>query len=215
MLKNAICSGKRTAALIVPIVWRPVHGRYHQEEIYSKLTNPIKNQKNLHNRKGAKLMTIDLDKVDFLIERQGKDEKALIQAMLAIQEEFHFLPPEALDRISEKLNVSMIRIRQVAAFYKVFSLEPRGKHIITVCKGTACHVRGSNMLVDQVDRVLKIAPGETTEDLQFTLEEVNCLGCCAIGPVMTVDNKYYGNMSVSKVERVLKKYMEKEAVPND
>ena len=160
-------------------------------------------------------MTIDLDKVDFLIERQGKDEKALIQAMLAIQEEFHFLPPEALDRISEKLNVSMIRIRQVAAFYKVFSLEPRGKHIITVCKGTACHVRGSNMLVDQVDRVLKIAPGETTEDLQFTLEEVNCLGCCAIGPVMTVDNKYYGNMSVSKVERVLKKYMEKEAVPND
>lgn len=160
-------------------------------------------------------MTIDLDKVDFLIEQQGKNENALIQAMLAIQEEFHYLPPEALDRISEKLNVPMIRIYQVAAFYKVFSLEPRGKHIITVCKGTACHVRGSNMLVDQVDRVLKIGPGETTEDLQFTLEEVNCLGCCAIGPVMMVDNKYYGNMSVSKVERTLKKYMEKEAVTND
>ncbi len=160
-------------------------------------------------------MTIDFEKADLLIDQHGKSEKDLIQVMLAIQEEFNFLPSEILERISEKLDVSMIRIYQVAAFYKFFNLEERGKHIITVCKGTACHVRGSNMLVDQVDRVLKIRPGETTEDMQFTIEEVNCLGCCAIGPVMTVDNKYYGNMSVSKVERVLNKYMEKEVVTND
>jgi NADH-quinone oxidoreductase subunit E len=158
---------------------------------------------------------MDINNVETIIDRHGKDEKALIQAMLAVQEEFHYLPEEALKLISEKLNVPMIRIYQVAAFYKVFSLDPRGKHIITVCKGTACHVRGSNMLVDQVDRVLKIRPGETTKDLEFTLEEVNCLGCCAIGPVMTVDNKYYGNMSVSKVERMINKYIEKEVVAND
>jgi len=160
-------------------------------------------------------MTMEINNIETIIDRHGKDEKALIQAMLAVQEEFHYLPEEALKLLSEKLNVPMIRIYQVAAFYKVFSLEPRGKHIITVCKGTACHVRGSNMLVDQVDRVLKIKPGETTKDLEFTLEEVNCLGCCAIGPVMTVDNKYYGNMSVSKVERMINKYIEKEVVAND
>jgi NADH-quinone oxidoreductase subunit E len=158
---------------------------------------------------------MEINNIETIIDRHGKDEKALIQAMLAVQEEFHYLPEEALKLLSEKLNVPMIRIYQVAAFYKVFSLEPRGKHIITVCKGTACHVRGSNMLVDQVDRVLKIKPGETTKDLEFTLEEVNCLGCCAIGPVMTVDNKYYGNMSVSKVERMINKYIEKEVVAND
>ena len=160
-------------------------------------------------------MTMDINEVETIIDSHGKDEKALIQAMLAVQEEFHYLPEEALNLISEKLNVPMIRIFQVAAFYKVFSLDPRGKHIITVCKGTSCHVRGSNMLVDQVDRVLKIKPGETTKDLEFTLEEVNCLGCCAIGPVMTVDKKYYGNMSVSKVERMINKYIEKEVVAND
>lgn len=160
-------------------------------------------------------MAVDISIVESIIDSHGEDEKALIQAMLAIQEEFNFLPKEALEKLSKQLNVPMIRVYQVAAFYKVFSLEPRGKHIITVCKGTACHVRGSNMLVDQVNRVLKIGSGETTEDMQFTLEEVNCLGCCAIGPVMTVDNKYYGNMSVSKVERVINKYVEKEAVTND
>ena len=160
-------------------------------------------------------MTMDINNVETIIDRHGKDEKALIQAMLAIQEEFHYLPEEALKLISEKLNVPMIRIYQVAAFYKVFRLEPRGKHIITVCNGTACHVRGSNMLVDQVDRVLKIAPGETTEDKEFTLEEVSCLGCCAIAPVLTIDEKKYGNMSVSKVERVIKKSVEKEAVADD
>jgi NADH-quinone oxidoreductase subunit E len=160
-------------------------------------------------------MEIDIEKIDSIIDEKGDTDKALIQAMLAIQEEFHYLPPEALKRLSEKLNVPMIRIFQVTNFYKVFSLEPRGKHVITVCKGTACHVRGSSMLVDQIDRVLKIRPGETTPDLEFTLEEVNCLGCCAIAPVMTIDNKYYGNMSVSKIERTINKYVEKEAVEND
>jgi NADH-quinone oxidoreductase subunit E len=160
-------------------------------------------------------MAVDIEKLDSIIESYGEDDKDLIQAMLAVQDEFNYLPEEALEKISEQLHVPMIRIFQVAAFYKVFSLKPRGKHIITVCKGTACHVRGSSMLIDQVNRVLKIDPGQTTEDLQFTLEEVNCLGCCAIAPVMTIDNKYYGNMSVSKVERVIDKYIEKEADTND
>jgi NADH-quinone oxidoreductase subunit E len=160
-------------------------------------------------------MAIDINKVEAIIGDHGKNENDLIQTMLAIQEEFHYLPPEALEKISEQLNVPMIRIYQVAAFYKVFKLEPRGKHIISVCNGTACHVRGSNMLIDQVDRVLKIAPGQTTEDMEFSLEEVTCLGCCAIAPVMTIDDKKYGNMAVSKVERVIKKYEEKETVADE
>ena len=108
----------------------------------------------------------------------------------------------------------MIQVYEVASFYKAFSLVPRGKHIITVCLGTACHVRGGELLIDQIGRLLEIGPGQTSQDRKFTLEAVNCLGCCALGPVMVIDGKYYGNMALSKVERVLEKYMKQEVSAN-
>lgn len=159
-------------------------------------------------------MAIELSKVDTIIARHGLEQKGLINALLEIQNEFHYLPAEALKHVSEQMNIPLIQIYQVAGFYKVFSLEPRGEHIITVCLGTACHVRGGELLIDQVGRVLEIGPGETSKDMKFTLEAVNCLGCCALGPVMVIDSKYYGNMAVSKVERTINKHMEREAVAN-
>jgi len=93
-------------------------------------------------------------------------------------------------------------------FYHAFSLEPRGRHIVTVCSGTACHVRGGPKIVDEISRKLNIEPGETTEDMRFTLESVNCLGCCAIGPIMVVDEEYYGGLTVDKIDSILAKYRE-------
>jgi len=160
-------------------------------------------------------MTEDISKVDQIIETYGLEQKGLIPVLLDIQTEYHYLPPEAIQRVSERMSIPMIQVYQVASFYKVFSLEPRGKHIITVCMGTACHVRGSTMLVDQISRVLHVEPGETTKDMQFTLEEVNCLGACALGPVMVIDGKYYGKMTVNKIEKTLSKYTETEVVANE
>ncbi|MRS03504.1 NAD(P)H-dependent oxidoreductase subunit E [bacterium] len=160
-------------------------------------------------------MAEDISKVDQIIDTYGLEQKGLIPVLLDIQTEYHYLPPEAIQRVSERMNIPMIQVYQVASFYKVFSLEPRGKHIITVCMGTACHVRGSTMLVDQISRVLHVEPGETTKDMQFTLEEVNCLGACALGPVMVIDGKYYGKMTVNKIEKTLSKYMETEVVANE
>jgi NADH-quinone oxidoreductase subunit E len=157
-------------------------------------------------------MEIEISKADEIIERHGPGRRGLIPSLLEIQEEYHYLPPEALERVAERLDVPVIQVQQVAEFYKAFSLEPRGAHIITVCLGTACHVEGGSLLLDQVGRLLEIEAGGTTPDLQFTLEAVNCLGCCSLGPVMTVDGKYFGNMTASKVEKVLDQYRVKEAV---
>jgi NADH-quinone oxidoreductase subunit E len=159
-------------------------------------------------------MTVEISKVDEILTKYGQEQRWLIPSLLEIQTVYHYLPAEALSLVSEHLAIPMIKVYQVASFYKAFSLEPRGEHIITVCLGTACHVRGGDFLVDQIGRLLSIKPGETTKDMLFTLETVNCLGCCALAPVMVVDGKYYRNMGVSKVERVLKNYMEREVVAN-
>lgn len=160
-------------------------------------------------------MAVEISKVDAIIDRHGLEHRGLIPSLLEIQDEFHFLPPDALQRVSARLDIPMIQVHQVAEFYKAFSLEPRGKHIITVCLGTACHVQGGALLVDHVGHLLDIEPGQTSADMLFTLEVVNCLGCCSIGPVMTLDGKYYGSMAASKVERVLDIYKEREASAND
>jgi NADH-quinone oxidoreductase subunit E len=161
-------------------------------------------------------MAVEVSKVDGIIDKHGVAHQGLIPSLLDIQSEYHYLPREALQRVSERMALPLIQVYQVASFYKAFSLEPRGKHIITVCLGTACHVRGGVRLVEQIERLLDVKPGKTTRDQQFTLETVNCLGCCALGPVMVLDGKYYGSLSASKVERVLNKYREvEEAAAND
>ena len=153
-------------------------------------------------------MTAEVGQVDRIIDTYKADPSALIQILLEVQREFNWLPREALKRISERLNVPLSRIYHIATFYKAFSLVPKGKHHVTVCMGTACHVRGSPRILERVEQVLGIKAGETRSDLLFSLETVNCLGCCALGPVMVVDGTYYGGMTVSKVEEVLKRYEE-------
>jgi len=151
-------------------------------------------------------MVQELRNVDEIVDRYQFDRSALIQILLDIQAENNWLPRHALMWVSERLNVPMSQILHLATFYKTFHLRPRGKHLVTVCLGTACHVRGGPRILDHAERVLGIKSGETSDDLKFTLEQVNCLGCCALGPVMIVDGSYYGKMSSSKVEKILSSY---------
>jgi NADH-quinone oxidoreductase subunit E len=149
---------------------------------------------------------VDRDKIDQIINKYQGDASSLIQVLLEIQSENHWLPKEVLEEVSEKLEVPLNRVRHIATFYKAFSLVPKGRHEIHVCMGTACHVRGSSRVLDAVNRSTGIRPGETDLDLKFSLETVNCLGCCALGPVMVVDGKYHGKIAPAKAEDVLKNY---------
>lgn len=134
------------------------------------------------------------------------DESALIQVLLDIQKELHWLPREALEKVAEKLQVPMSRVMHVATFYKAFSLVPKGRHEINICMGTACHVRGAPRVLDVVEKLTGIRPGETDRDMKFSLDTVNCLGCCALGPVMEVDREQLGKLAPSKAAELLKKY---------
>jgi len=147
---------------------------------------------------------MDKDKIDKIIEKYPSDPSSLIQVLLEIQSEHHWLPKEAIERVSEKLQVPLNRIQHIATFYKAFSLVPKGRHEIHVCVGTACHVRGAQRVLDRVQDLTGISPGETDLDMKFSLETVNCLGCCALGPVMVVDGEYHGKMAPAKSEDVLK-----------
>ncbi|MCP2520720.1 NADH-quinone oxidoreductase subunit NuoE [SCandidatus Aminicenantes bacterium Aminicenantia_JdfR_composite] len=160
-------------------------------------------------------MQINIDKVNSILEKYGVQKEALIPILQGIQAEYNYLPQEALILVSEALNIPLIDIVGVATFYKAFSLEPRGKHTITVCLGTACHVRGGPKIVEEFERNLGIKAGETTKDNEFSLETVNCLGCCAIGPVVVVDREYYAKMSIGKVKTILKRYKEKKRSRNE
>ncbi len=149
---------------------------------------------------------MDMNRIDQIIDKHGRKSSSLIQVLLEIQREHHWLPKEALDRVSERLQVPVNRIQHIATFYKAFSLVPKGRHEVHVCMGTACHVRGAQRVLDRVQDLTGIQPGETDEDLKFSLETVNCVGCCALGPVMVVDGEYHGKMAPAKSEDVLKNY---------
>jgi len=157
-------------------------------------------------RKKVKTAAIASDKIDKIINKYQGDASSLIQVLLEIQSENHWLPKEALEKVSKKLKVPLNRIQHIATFYKAFNLVPRGRHEIHICMGTACHVRGSPRVLDTVQDLTGIRPGETDLDLKFSLETVNCLGCCALGPVMVVDKKYHGKLVPTKIEDVLKNY---------
>jgi len=144
--------------------------------------------------------------VDQIIDKHQGEASSLIQILLEIQSENHWLPKEALDRVSEKLQVPLSRIQHIATFYKAFSLVPKGRHEVHVCMGTACHVRGASRVLDTVQDLTGIKPGETDIDLKFSLETVNCLGCCALGPVLEIDGKTHGRMSAGGTADVLKGY---------
>ena len=149
---------------------------------------------------------MDTGTIDRIIDKHQGEASALIQVLLDIQSEHHWLPKEALARVSEKLQVPYARILHIATFYKAFSLVPKGRHEIQVCMGTACHVRGAPRVLDTVQDLTGIKPGETDLDLKFSLETVNCLGCCALGPVMVVDGNTHGRLAPGETADVLEKY---------
>ena len=159
-----------------------------------------------HREESVREMVQELRDIDKIIDEYNGDKSALIQILLKIQANNHWLPKPALMWVSERLGVPMSQILNIATFYKAFSLDPKGKHLVRVCLGTACHVRGGPRILDAAEQFLGIEPGETTSDLNFTLEGVNCLGCCALGPVMMVDNTHYGKLAPSKVGEILSKY---------
>ena len=155
-------------------------------------------------------MAIEIRKVKSFITRYKNEKKALISILQDIQAEYNYLPQEALRFVAESMGIPLIDIIGVATFYRAFSLEPRGKHLITVCLGTACHVRGGYKILEEFEKKLRIEAGETTPDGQFSLETVACLGCCAIGPVVVIDGNYHAQTTVRVVSSILKKYRRKE-----
>ena len=136
---------------------------------------------------------------------------ALIMALQDVQKRYHYLFREALDLVARKMDLPSAQIYGVATFFRGFRLKPKGKHHICICTGTACHVRQAAIIVDKFERDLGIKPGETTSDLEFSLETVNCMGACALGPIITVDENYHGNMTVSKADSIMSKLRGKEA----
>jgi len=155
-------------------------------------------------------MQVYYSKIESLIKKHSSERKALLPILRDIQAEYNYLPQEALILVSEFLNIPLIDIVGVATFYRAFSLEPRGKHTATVCLGTACHVRGGPKVLEEFERKLNIEAGHTTEDKEFSLETVNCFGCCAIGPVVVVDKDYFAEINIKKVDSILKKYRKKK-----
>ena len=147
---------------------------------------------------------MELFKLASILEGRQSRPDQLIEVLQDMQAQFHYLPEDGLRIVAERLGVPLIQVFQVATFYKAFSLTPRGRHLLTICMGTACHVRGSPRLLDTVAGQLNVSPGETTADRAFTLERVNCLGCCALGPVAVLDDVYHDHMSSSKLHKLIK-----------
>ena len=138
-----------------------------------------------------------------MLAGRASQKEQLIEVLQDMQDQYGYLSEENLRLVAQRLQVPEIEVFQVASFYKAFSLEPRGRHVATVCTGTACHVRGSSRLVDTLCRELGIAPGETTPDGAITLRQVNCLGCCALGPVVVLDGVYHDHMNAAKARRLI------------
>jgi len=162
-------------------------------------------------------MEISVREIHEIVDREAQGDGSLIAALEEIQRRFRYLPPEALMMVSDGLNVPLSQTYAVATFYNAFSLEPKGKHCIQICMGTACHVRGSPQILDRLEMELGIEAGQTTPDGLFSLETVNCLGACALGPVVVVDGEYSGQMTAQKSLNLLKrvKKQEKEEVKDE
>ncbi len=143
---------------------------------------------------------------DAAIDEIGAQRQNLIHILQEAQRRFNYLPEAALRRISERLGLPYAEVYGTASFYKAFSLAPRGKHLMQVCMGTACHVRGAQRILEELERRLSIKAGMTTEDRLFTLETVNCLGACALGPIVAVDGEYHGNLTAARVPKLIDAY---------
>ena len=146
------------------------------------------------------------EKVTRVLQKHQYDKALLVDILQDAQAEIGYLPKEALEEVSRGLEVPQSRVYSVATFFKAFSLKPRGRHLINVCVGTACHVRGAVKVLEKVEQELGVKTGETTGDLKFTLETVNCVGSCALGPMVIIGEDYHGEMTPEGVVDVLKQY---------
>jgi NADH-quinone oxidoreductase subunit E len=144
--------------------------------------------------------------VSGILDKYNKDRGQLVSILQDVQAEYNYLPREALQEVSRGLDVPLSQVFGVATFFRAFSLKPRGRHSVHVCLGTACHVRGAVNILEQMETEMKVCCGGTTEDKKFTLESVNCVGACALGPVVVVDGEYAGQMTVNKVKPLLESY---------
>jgi NADH-quinone oxidoreductase subunit E len=155
-------------------------------------------------------MSSDLTAVDRIISSHGERAGTLIAILSDIQRECTYLPKDALELVAERLAMPFSQVYGVSTFYKAFSLVPRGKHVVQICMGTACHVRGAQLVLEEFERILGVKAGMTTEDRKFTLETVNCVGACALGPVAVADGKYEGNLTLAKVSKLVDILAKKE-----
>lgn len=148
---------------------------------------------------------VDEAKVEQIFNRYPKNESSLIMVLQDIHDLFNYLPCDMLKLVAEKLQVPLTRVFSVATFYKAFSLKPRGKNVVRVCMGTACHIRGAEQVMQEIERTLATQRGHTTKDLQFTIETVNCVGACAMAPVVVVNEEYHRNVVPIQVPVILKR----------
>jgi len=155
----------------------------------------------------------DLQAADAIMEKYDFQKGSLIQVLLDVQEKFHWIPRHIIHWVAVRLNVTAAEIHTIVNFYEAFSLEPRGKHCVQVCTGTACHVRGADEMLLRASAVLGIQAGQTDSQQQFTLETVHCLGCCALAPVVQVDKEYFHQPSKNRLQRIVKALNEEEGVP--
>jgi NADH-quinone oxidoreductase subunit E len=145
----------------------------------------------------------DLSKAEEILGRYPQEEPALIQVLQDVHRAYNYLPCDVLEKVADALDVPLAKVFSVSTFYKAFSLEPQGDTIVKVCMGTACHIRGAGQLVEELERQLGIGPNETTEDLKFTVKTVNCVGACAMAPLVIVGEKYFGSAKPVKVSKYL------------
>jgi NADH-quinone oxidoreductase subunit E len=158
---------------------------------------------------------LDVRIINGILDRHERAPSAIIAVLQDLQEEVNYLPEGALRYVAKELDIPLTRVFALATFYRAFSLEPRGKHLVHVCVGTACHVRGAVKVLDTLERELGISAGETDDQLEFTLETVNCLGACALGPVVVADGEYNGDVSSVKAVRLVKKMRKADAAGED
>jgi NADH-quinone oxidoreductase subunit E len=152
-----------------------------------------------------------LEAVDRIIQHHHAERSALIAMMQDVQSEFSYLPQDALVHISQTIKVPLSRTYSLATFYRAFSLKPKGRHPVAVCMGTACHVKAAVKIIEKFERLLSIKSGQTTPDLNFGLEQVRCLGCCGLAPVVTVGPDLFGKVTLGKVEQIVRQYQKKGA----
>ena len=140
-----------------------------------------------------------------ILDEQSNGASSLLAVLEDIQHQYRFLPRDALIMVSERIPVPLSQVYSVATFYNAFSLKPRGRHCFQVCTGTACHVRGATQIINRLETLLGIEAGETSDDLEYTLETVNCLGACALGPIVVTEQGYDGMMTISKVDKLMRR----------